>query len=197
MSRGGSRFGAGRRGWRAKVENLRNLRIRTLARAGYLRPGISYAWGWWRDGQQVASIGASVDAVGAALRLAYTLTAESGEARDCVQLVPLTYTPCHFGGSRLWFGCPVCGRRVGLLLMRAGRFACRHCQRAAYACQSEDWLARNWRKQSRIEARLGENWARPKGMRHATHDALVERICDLEEQREAALAPLLARLLQR
>jgi hypothetical protein len=196
MSRGGSRHGAGRPGWRAKVQHLRALRVAGLARGGYLRPSVAFTWEWWREGALVASIGARVDDAGTSLRLAYTLRGDSGhegERRECVQHVPLLRTPCHFGGSRHWFACPVCRRRVGLLVFRAGRFACRHCQRASYASQSEDALGRNWRKQSRLEARLGDDWARPKGMRRKTYERLLDGLAELEAQRDAALWAFMAK----
>jgi hypothetical protein len=48
-----------------------------------------------------------------------------------------------------------------------------------------------WRKQSKIEARLGENWRRPKGMRQHTY----ERLVDCEARRDEAFAVVAERLL--
>jgi hypothetical protein len=55
--------------------------------------------------------------------------------------VELTSTPCHFGGSRLWFLCPLvagegaCRRRCRTLFppYGAGHFGCRECLRLTYA----------------------------------------------------------------
>ena len=79
--------------------------------------------------------------------------------------------------------------------MRAGRFACRHCQRVSYSSQSCDLLDRMWRKQTRIEARLGEHWQRPKGMRHHTYDRLLDQLEVCEQRREDAFCKFTARFL--
>jgi hypothetical protein len=108
--------------------------------------------------------------------------------------VDLIYKPCNFGGARPWFQCPRCARQVAQLYMRAGRFACRHCQRVAYSSQAEDVLDRTWRKQQRLEAKLGEYWRRPKGMRQRTYERLLDGVRDCEERREAAFCVAAARL---
>lgn len=84
-----------------------------------------------------------------------------------------------------------------MLYLRSGRFACRHCQRVSHASQSEDALARLWRKQSKIEARLGDYWRRPKGMRRRTYDLLVAALVHYEELRETALGALIVDLFGR
>ena len=37
-----------------------------------------------------------------------------------------------FGGERLWFSCPVCSRRVGVVYQDRGMVACRHCLNIKY-----------------------------------------------------------------
>ena len=50
----------------------------------------------------------------------------------------ITKTPCHFGGYRCWFKCPLykdnkpCGRRVGILYLSGNWFGCRHCYDLTY-----------------------------------------------------------------
>ena len=53
--------------------------------------------------------------------------------------VYLTATPCHFGGQRYWFQCPLntCNRRVGVLYMANGLFGCRHCHNLTYRSKNE------------------------------------------------------------
>ena len=51
--------------------------------------------------------------------------------------VPLTITHPHYGGSRCWFLCPRCSRRVGVLFVvervtAVDVFACRVCMSARY-----------------------------------------------------------------
>jgi hypothetical protein len=70
---------------------------------------------------------------------------------------------------------------------RFGVAACRHGQRVSYSSQSGDVLDRMWRKQSKIEARSGRHWQRPKGMRLKTYDRLMQLLLACEGRREEAL----------
>ena len=53
--------------------------------------------------------------------------------------VGLVSTPCQFGGMRLWFQCPHCGRRAGCIFLPPGEhiFACRHCHGLTYTSAKE------------------------------------------------------------
>ena len=86
---------------------------------------------------------------------------------------------------------------MAVLYLRTNGFACRCCQRVAYASQSGDDLDRGWRRQRKAEAKLGENWQRPKGMHDTTHRRLLSTIWDCEERRDVALAHHLAVLVRR
>jgi hypothetical protein len=48
----------------------------------------------------------------------------------------------------------------------------------------------------KVEAKISENWRRPKGMHRATHERLLSIIWDCEERRDAALATPLAALMR-
>ena len=82
-----------------------------------------------------------------------------------------------------------------MLYPRAGRFACRHCQRIAFASHSHDAIGRAWRKQAKLEAKLGPNLTRPKRMHHATRERLLSVIWSCEEKRDAALDRFLGVLM--
>ena len=192
MGSGGSRFGAGRPAYRAKAEQLQRVEIGRWHRGGYLREGASFTWSWNRGGEPTGSIGVRVFGPDS-LVLQYRV-GSGDEWRDSSQAIRIDRTPCNYGKTRPWFGCPVCQRRAGVLYLRAGRFACRQCQRVSYTSQSFDAIDRLWRKQSKLEARLGDNWTRPKGMRHSTHERLIDALADCEERRDAACAGLVARL---
>lgn len=182
MSRGGMRMGAGRPGWHVKAEHLRRIDARRWAREGMLTPCCSGGW-YWTDPetrQTLASIGYSAEP--GAVVLAFTV-----DGNPVRQRVPILTTGCNYGGTRKWFGCPGCARRVAILYLRSARFACRRCQRVAYASQSEDELGRTWRKQSKAEAKLGDDWSRPKGMHTTTHERILDVIYDCEERRDSAL----------
>jgi hypothetical protein len=178
---GGMRWGAGRPGWHVKAEHCKSIDARRWTREGILQGPRSGGWGWWTDdGEKTGSIGYHCD--GNAVTLSYSVGDTSMR-----QQVPILTTGCNYGGRRFWFGCPHCGRRVAVLYLRARGFACRKCNRVAYASQSEDELGRTWRKQSKLERLLGENWRRPKGMHRATFERLLERITECEGRRDAAL----------
>ncbi len=181
MGRGGSRYGAGRPGWRVKAEHCRRIDVRQFAAHGLLGPG---SWGWeWRDPEtraHRASIGVQTTSTG--LRLHYLL---NDERKD--QHVPLTRTACGFGGDRPWFLCPRCGRRVAVLFLRGSGFACRHCQQLTYASRCQDAIDRSWRRQRKLEAKLAPDGGKPKHMHWSTFDRLMDQIGECESRRDEEL----------
>lgn len=189
MGTGGSRYGAGRPGWRRKAEQSLPLDIRRMHRAGALEAWRAGGWVWTNNytGEESGRIGYASD--GDALTLDYTADGEPKHQR-----IAIMRTGCHYGGSRPWFGCPMCWRRVAVLYYRAGRFACRHCNRIAYLTQSYDATGRAWRKQSKIEARLGEDCERPKGMHATTYERLLGNLEECETVRNYAMIQALARM---
>lgn len=193
MAKGGSRYGAGRPGYRLKAEQLQRIDVRIWARGGLLSLERSFSWSWNRGGEPSGSISVQVKPQ-SAVNLVYTATIQQ-RTQHINERVNLTYWPCRFGGQRPWFVCPRCAREVALLYMRAGRFACRHCQRVAYSSQSEDAMDRTWREQRRIEEKLGSDWQRPKGMRQRTYELLMDKLADCEMRREQAFCVAAARLL--
>jgi len=186
--RGGWRWNAGRPAQHAKVEQCLSLEVGGLAKAGIL-DGRRCDWVWTNTdtGKRLGSIG--VQGAHAAVVLSYTF-----DAQDVWERVAIERTPCHYGGSRPWFNCPRCGARAQNLYFAHGRFACRSCHGLRYRSQSEDDCGRSWRKQRKLEARLGENWRRPKGMHKATRTKLLEAIWRCEEVREDALAAYMDRV---
>ncbi|WP_096669520.1 hypothetical protein [Polaromonas sp. AET17H-212] len=193
MGAGGMRFGAGRPSYKVKAEQLQRVEIGRWHRGGYLRAGQSFTWRWHRGDEPTGSIGVVVHGADS-LALQYMVGSDD-QRRDGSQTIRLAHTACNYGKSRPWFVCPVCQRRAGVLYMRAGRFACRHCQQVAYAGQSCDLLDRLWRKQAKIESRLGKHWQRPKGMRQQTYGRLMKELLNCESRREVEFAQFAARLL--
>jgi len=104
--------------------------------------------------------------------------------------VQLTTTAPHYGGSRYWFRCPSCSKRVSVLYC-AGAYVCRHCLSVPYGSQLQQPIDRLFSRAGAIRARLGwqggiayGNQGRPKGMHFTTyyrlvteHDKLVQKIC--------------------
>jgi hypothetical protein len=192
MAKGGQRWGAGRPGYRVKAEQIKRVDVRQLDKLGYLSRARTFSWSWSLGGESAGSIGIAVHSPNA-LSLQYTVTTH-GEQHNINDKVHLKHAPCNLGGTRPWFSCPRCARPVAVLYMRAGRFACRHCQRVAYSSQSEGVLQRTWLKQRKLEARLGDDWRRPKGMRYATYERLIDRLHDCEARRDMAFCERVGRL---
>ena len=195
MARGGARLGAGRPGYKVKAEQLQRIDVRDWSRRKLLALERSFTWSWNRGGERTGSISVNVYPPNA-VSLVYTATGNE-RAWDINDRVRLIYKPCNFGGSRPWFECPRCTRQVAVLYLRAGRFACRHCQRVAYSSQAEDAVTRTWRQQRRIEETVGENWQRPSGMRQRTYARLLDRLEDCQQKRDTAFCVAAAGLLRR
>ncbi len=104
--------------------------------------------------------------------------------------IHLSTTAPHYGGSRYWFRCPSCSKRVSVLYC-AGTYVCRGCIGAPYGSQLQQPIDRLFTRADAIRQRLGwqsgiiyGNQGRPKGMHFSTyyslvteHDKLVQKIC--------------------
>lgn len=116
----------------------------------------------------------------------------------------LAWTPCNFGGGRPWFVCPGigCERRVAILYGPDPRGRrqqqqqqqqqpqppqplCRRCRNLAYESQREDALARAERRLHKARERLPQDGIRPKRMRHATFEKLLDEYTDAWREHEA------------
>ena len=163
MGTGGSRWRAGRPGWRRKCEHLLGLDVRRLAREGRLCPGSTFGRHWSRGGEPSGNITVTVG--DGYVRLCYRLTPYGQEPLEFDYQVGLARTPCHYGGSRPWFVCPRCHSRRAVLygIASDGRFGCRKCMRLAYASETESVVYRITRKSHKLEAMLGEDCEKRSG----------------------------------
>ena len=159
------------------------LDIRKIARSGLLIPGSSFGWQWTVNDRPVASIRIRVD--WESLVLSYRMKS-TGEVVE--QRVQTQTTPCHLGGQRHWFACPLCSKRVAVVYAPGRYFACRQCCGLGYATQKESAGDRAATRADKLRKRLG--WeagilngpgGKPKGMHWKTflrlkshHDALVQ-----------------------
>ena len=122
------RFG----GSKDRVEDCLALDVRSWWRDGWLKSGTGFTTTWWRRDRKESSIGVRVHGEAGAERdraveLSYSRGPE-GHKEDVSYAVPLSWTPCNFGGSRPWFVCPgvlegvSCGRRVAKLYLKANTY---------------------------------------------------------------------------
>ena len=119
--------------------------------------------------------------------------------------VRLDWTPCGFGGRRVWWRCPAlgCGRRVAVL--HGGRvFACRKCTRLAYRSQREADDDRAIRRASTIRRRLAwpagilhDIGGKPKGMHWRTYWRLFAQHNDAQSSALACFGAKVAQMHER
>lgn len=194
--KGGLRYGAGRPGWRRKCEQSLALDIRQLRKRKLLYSGAWFSWHWTTSyGDPAGSMSVSVQAEQVTLH--YKRTPRGDSPQHVTYSIRIARTPCHYGGERSWFLCPQCWRRCAVVYFGApgGRYACRMCLRLAYVCETEGTMDRLWRKQRKLENRLGEDCEKPTGMHWRTYESLVHRISDIEEEKDALFVMFASRLL--
>ena len=170
-------IGSGRRpgyGGKTETDDAMPLDIRKISGKGLLTPGNSFGWRWLVNDHPVA---------GLHIRAGHnevTLSYRKGSVGEVVeQRVQVATTPCHYGGTRPWFTCPRCGKRVAVIYAPGRYFACRKCGNLAYATQKEGIGDRTLTKADKIRKRLG--WrvgianpvhGKPKGMHWETFNRL-------------------------
>jgi len=112
-------------------------------RGGTVTWTTSGAWGEHKSGVSIQTLMHDPDKQ--ELRIYYTQTDKhTDEKKDFDYRIPLTTSPCNYGGVRYWFVCPwyknghYCGRRVAVLYKGNGDyFACRHCYNLSYESRNE------------------------------------------------------------
>lgn len=152
----------------------------------------------WKKGSNIGMAKLNEDEV----ILHYTNTI-NGISKNYNYRVGLDYTICNYGGERVWFICPDCGRRVRILYQRKGMFKCRSCQSLNYILQQED--KRDYAMQSidhkmyKIQDKLKTkrdidnifHIPKPKGMHCKTYDRLMKQLENLYIQRDYTFGALM------
>ena len=158
-------FGSGRPSSSRKptAESLWRLDLARLRRDGSLRSGAASAISWSCRGEATGSIGAIARAD--ALQLMYRVGSRD-TGYDVDEIVRLVRTKPRFGGERVWFACPGCGRRCRVLFGGA-RFRCRTCSGLRYGSHAQARACAAWgvRCPTGLNARLpnvyGAQWPGP------------------------------------
>lgn len=122
---------------KATADESYDISIFRLKKWGMLKAGCSSTTVTWTSNQtsKQSNIGLEVSMTDEPfVRLTYAITDSQGDSTPYDNEVSLTTTLCNFGGVRYWFGCPHCGRRVGVLYLAPGDvyFRCRHCNNLSY-----------------------------------------------------------------
>lgn len=199
-------FGSGRQGGKRCTNDMLALDVRSINRAGRLTPGSWFTWQWTCNGEKTASIQLRVEADSVVLDYRNRSNHhKGGEWESMRYAVALDWTPCGFGGKRVWWRCPAvgCGRRVAVL--HGGRvFACRQCNRLAYRSQREAEDDRASRRANTIRRRLGwpagilhGNGGKPKGMHWRTYWRLYAQHNEVQGEALAGMTAKLGLLRER
>ncbi len=182
-------YGSGRRIPFAKdtISDMKSIDIRKLQREGWLKQsGQLITLTWRRNGKITGDIKllTGIDYV----TLIYRVRTHGEKWEDKNYNVAIERTACHYGGSRVWFRCPCCNKRIAELY--GGKvFACRHCHKLAYDSQRENEHDRLARKVNKIRERL--SWQagilnghgrKPKGMHWKTFERLEAKHNLVEEK---------------
>ena len=124
-----------------ETDYFKSIDIYWLKKYGYLNGRKNGGIEWTRGGSGIKnSIGIEGNTIISEpyVRFFYTTTKNSGEKKEMNYKIPLTTTPCNFGGKRYWFICPLsvnniyCGKRVGTLYSGGDYYGCRHCYNLTY-----------------------------------------------------------------
>ena len=190
---------------RQDTGGLLRLDVPSLKRAGALQPGTVSTSSWTRaDGELAGSIVIRMVHDGRRLTLDYSTraTLETDWTRRTLHIW-LEWTPCHFGGERVWFRCPHCQSRRAVLYSSGGVFSCRACHDLAYTSTRLDDMERAYRTIRKLQQRLGAPanvtpWhipERPSRMHWTTYERLSWQLYTAIMEREAMFSTRAAKLV--
>lgn len=99
--------------------------------------------------------------------------------------VALDTTPLHFGGHRVWWKCPCCQARAGVLYWQAEGWQCRRCAALVHESTRQSNNSRAYARVNKVRDAL--DWGgglaspmgeRPKGMHRSTYARLLQELSD-------------------
>lgn len=161
--------------------DMHRLDIRKIQQAGLLKPGASFTWQWTRGSTALASIGMVIDTT-TSVTLHYKTRPRGADWQDKRYQVTVGWTPCNYGGTRPWWLCPCCGRRVAVL-WGGSTYACRHCAQVSYESTRTAESSKPFERADNLRRRLG--WCagvanpqgdKPKGMHWRTYGRHLQKL---------------------
>lgn len=180
--------------WDKKIttDEVKRIDIRFMKKQGLLKPNTTGTLDWSVRGQPSGSIRYTCYAD--FLHLDFKHRTSGDEWQPVLQRIPFDRTSCHFGGERLWFLCPHCSKRVGVLYAVGKPFLCRHCHQLPYSSQNSSYLDNLIEQKHKLGERIfqhyeyGEGWGKKKGMHWSTFKSLHAKYQDYEQQWNMHLA---------
>lgn len=209
----GFRFIIFNRNRKSTCEESKRIDIKYF-RKNMLEPGRHHSFSWTSEKRgSIGNIG--IDVGEEEIILIYTtIDPETEEKIDFKYSVELDYTPCNYGGRRIWLRCPVCYKRIALIYMdeRDGYFKCRACANLNYQ-SSQDNNERFYSIDSKIEKirirlKLPKSdieellyqayiKKKPKGMHNKTYNRLKEKLEKLDQERRETYFYSIARIAKK
>lgn len=187
---------------KGNTDQYKKIDVRYMQRESLLNSGqvSSLRWTSQRTGEVVGRIDYEVKTEGVCF--SYRVRSNPSEAwRPYSYLVPVIYTPCNYGGTRAWFNCPHCLKRVAVLYLDE-QIACRTCHKLNYTSQQQTkgtWQERD--RMNKVREKLG--WPlvqdvlfriKPKGMHYTTFERLCQEHDFYERRYLAGFMAVLDRL---
>lgn len=175
---GGMGSGGYMRWGKSTVDSQHGVDIRYFKKQGLLKTGSSGTLTWSCGGEKTGYINYRIEVTG--IKLIYKVrTTGTTEWEHIEQLIYFDYTPCNYGGKRIWLLCPHCSRRVSCIYGAGTYFLCRHCYDLNHQSQHEDYFDRQLTKAQGIRKKLGGSRSlaepfpeKPKGMHWKTFGRL-------------------------
>ena len=167
------------------IERQINIDIRWLKRQNGLIPGTKGKLSWSLQGNKRGAVHFEINKN--SLILKYRHREQNGTWEDVKQVIFFDQTPCNYGGFRMWFICPQCGKRVEILFGSNKYFLCRNCQGLTYTSCNTHPTKRLFNKANKLKEKIGVEPGimdlipdKPKGMHRSTFDNIVDEIQRLE-----------------
>ena len=169
-----------------RVESYRSIAASELKRSGVLIPGYSCEWQWTNQSdERVAAI--SLQCIDpSSVQFSYNCGGKPYE-----YTVHIEWLPCHMGGERAMFLCPICNKRCAKLLA-SNVFACRACVGVNYASQQrakrdaandQAWKLRRKLACDFNALNVSAHYIpKPKWMRWPTYHKIVSRIEEYDQR---------------
>ena len=133
-----------------EADGLNSISVAFLKKHRYFEEGWhsgSITWtrsSFWGESKSSIGVTTTIQKDTGSLQLNYTITRENDDKESFNYSVGLVTTPCHFGGNRWWFVCPLvksgvpCRKRVGKLYRAGDHFGCRHCYELTYESKNQN-----------------------------------------------------------
>ena len=191
------------------MENGLTLDLNQLIRQRDILPGRhisgSLMWSDAHSGEKIASIDFEASLISEGHAWARLRYIDGGQLMD--YRVQIQASPCHYGGMRWWWVCPISGLRVAKLYLPPGAttFAPRQIYRLAYRSQRDAKIDRTHARQRRLYSKLGSEYDRyeqsppdrPKGMHHKTYERLIADLYAAMEAHERVFISRVSAFLAR